>query len=58
MEQFDDNPLNYCYFMALFAEVAETKIEVPRGAQRDKTDKIYNWRSLRADQALHPAATQ
>ena len=31
MEQFDDNPLNYHYFMALFAEVLETKIEEPRG---------------------------
>ena len=31
MEQFDGNPLNYHYFMALFAEVAETKIEELRG---------------------------
>ena len=31
MEQFDGNPLNYHYFMALFAEVVETKIEEPRG---------------------------
>ena len=31
MEQFDGNPLNYQYFMALFAEVVETKIEEPRG---------------------------
>ena len=31
MEQFDGNPLNYHYFMALFAEVVETKIEKPRG---------------------------
>ena len=31
MEQFDGNPLNYHYFMALLAEVVETKIEEPRG---------------------------
>ena len=31
MEQFDGNPLNYQYIMALFAEVVETKIEKPRG---------------------------
>ena len=31
MEQFDGNPLNYHYFMAMFAEVVETKIEKPRG---------------------------
>ena len=31
MEQFDGNPLNYHYFMALFTEVVETKIEEPRG---------------------------
>ena len=30
MEQFDGNPLNYQYFMALFAEVVEKKIEEPR----------------------------
>ena len=30
-EQFDGNPLNYYYFMALFVEVVETKIEEPRG---------------------------
>ena len=28
---FDGNPLNYHYFMALFSEVVETKIEDPRG---------------------------
>ena len=28
---FDGNPLNYHYFMALFCEVVETKIEDPRG---------------------------
>ena len=31
MEQFDGNPLNYHYFLALFDEVIETKIEEPRG---------------------------
>ena len=31
MEQFDGNSLNYRYFMALFAEVVQTKIEEPRG---------------------------
>ena len=31
MEKFDGSTLNYQYFMALFAEVAETKIEDPRG---------------------------
>ena len=31
MEQSDGNPLNYHYFMALFVEVAERKIEEPRG---------------------------
>ena len=31
MEQFDSNFLNYHYFMALFAEVVEAKIEEPRG---------------------------
>ena len=31
MEQFDGNPLNCYYFMALFAEHVETKIEEPRG---------------------------
>ena len=31
MEQFDGNPLNYHYFMALFAEVVETKTEESRG---------------------------
>ena len=31
MEQFDDSPLNYHYFMVLFGEVVETKIEEPRG---------------------------
>ena len=31
MEQFDGNPVNYHYFMALFAEVVETKIEKARG---------------------------
>ena len=31
MEQFDGNPLNYHYFMALLAEVVETKNEEPRG---------------------------
>ena len=31
MDQFDGNPLNYHYFMALFAEVVETKIEELRG---------------------------
>ena len=30
-EQFDANPLNYYYFIALFVEVVETKIEEPRG---------------------------
>ena len=28
---FDGNPLNYHYFMALFCEVMEVKIEDPRG---------------------------
>ena len=31
MEQFDNNPLNYHCFMALFVEVVETKIGQPRG---------------------------
>ena len=31
MEQFDGNPLNYHYYMALLAEVVETKIEESRG---------------------------
>ena len=31
MEQFDDNPLNYYYFMALFVEVVEVNIGEPRG---------------------------
>ena len=31
IEYFDDNPLNYHYFMALFSEVVETKIDDPRG---------------------------
>ena len=31
MEQFDGNSLNYHYFMALFADVVQTKIEEPRG---------------------------
>ena len=31
MEQFDGNPLNYYYFMTLFAEVVGKKIEEPRG---------------------------
>ena len=31
MEQFHGNPLNYHYYMALLAEVVETKIEEPRG---------------------------
>ena len=31
MEQFDGNSLNYQYFMELFAEVVQTKIEEPRG---------------------------
>ena len=31
MEQFDGNSLNYHYFMELFAEVVQTKIEEPRG---------------------------
>ena len=35
MEQFDGNSLNYRYFMALFAEVVETKIEEPRGRRQD-----------------------
>ena len=30
MECFDGNPLNYCYFMALFSEVVETKNDDPR----------------------------
>ena len=30
MEQFDGNPQNYHSFMALFAEIVETKIEEPR----------------------------
>ena len=30
MEEFDGNPLNYRCFMALFAEIVETKIEEPR----------------------------
>ena len=44
MEQPDGYPLNYHYFMALFAEVVETKMRSP---EEDiyKTDKIYNWRS-------------
>ena len=28
---FDGNPLNYHYFMALFCEIVETKIQDPRG---------------------------
>lgn len=31
VEQFDGNPLNCHYFMALLAEVVETNIEEPRG---------------------------
>ena len=31
MEQFESNFLNYHYFMSLFAEVVETKIEELRG---------------------------
>ena len=31
IRKFDGNPLNYYYFMALFVEVVETKIEEPRG---------------------------
>ena len=31
MEIFDGNPLNYRYFMTLFREVVESKIEDPRG---------------------------
>ena len=31
MEQFDGNPMNYHYFIVLFAEVVERKIEEPRG---------------------------
>ena len=31
MEQFDGNPLNYQYIIALFAKVVETNIEEPRG---------------------------
>ena len=30
MEQFDESPLNYHYFMALLVEVVETKIGEPR----------------------------
>ena len=31
MEEFNGNPLNYHYFMALFKEVVEKKIDEPRG---------------------------
>ena len=31
IEYFDGNPLNYHYFMVLFSEVVETKIDDPRG---------------------------
>ena len=31
LEQFDGSPLNHHYFMALFLEVVETKIDDPRG---------------------------
>ena len=31
MEPFDGNTLNYHYFMALFKEVVESKIDAPRG---------------------------
>ena len=31
IEYFDGNPLNYHYFMALFSEVVEAKIDAPRG---------------------------
>ena len=32
IEYFDGNPLNYHYFMTLFSEVVETKIDNPRGS--------------------------
>ena len=31
IKYFDGKPLNYHYFMALFSEVVETKIDDPRG---------------------------
>ena len=31
MEQFDGNPVNYHYFVALFAEVVKAEIGEPRG---------------------------
>ena len=31
MEPFDGNTLNYHYFMSLFKEVVESKIDDPRG---------------------------
>ena len=40
VEQFDVNPLNYHYFMALLAGVVVTKIEEPRG-RLTRLIKIY-----------------
>ena len=53
MEQFHGNPLNNHYFHALLAEVVKAKMR-----KTDTTNKIYNWRNYRADQALHPAVKQ
>ena len=35
MKQFEGNPLNYHYFMTLFAEVVGKKIEEPREDSQD-----------------------
>ena len=53
MEQFHGNPLHNHYFHALLAKVVKAKMR-----KTDTTNKIYNWRNYRADQALHPAVKQ
>ena len=54
MECFDDNVLEYHYFMALFREVVESKIEDPRG----KTHQIHSGRCQSSYQTLYPTFLQ
>ena len=55
IDVFDDNSLNFKYFMTLFREVVESEIKDPRGRfTRGKLSyQIYNWRNKRVNQTLY-----
>ena len=54
IDTFSGDPPKYHYFMEVFKEVVEKRIDNPRGRLTRLIKYIHNWGGKGPDQALHP----